>query len=112
MWKFAGKYPVFTILLCLEISYLTVALMISPLPGWKMFSEVDRVRHAILVADGQKQVFLKDYLPGTFYELGVPMALNVAEFICHKRKDVQDWYLELEKDTYVFHQSDCLPRKK
>ena len=82
MWKFSGKYRVFTILLTLEIAYLTVALMIPPLPGWKMFSEVDRVHHAILIADGKKQVFLKDYLPRTFYELGAPAALKVAEFIC------------------------------
>ncbi|MGE5086030.1 MAG: hypothetical protein ACM3MG_06980 [Bacillota bacterium] len=112
MWKLSRKYPVFMILLTLEIAYLTIALMVPPLPGWKMFSEVDRVRHAVLIADGQKSVLLKDYLPSTFYELGVPTALKVAEFICQKRKDVQDWYLELEKDTYVFHQSDCLPRKK
>lgn len=106
------KQRFFTILLAGEIIYLAVALVIPPLPGWKMFSHVDWVRSSSLKDDRGQEVPLKGYLPGTYYDFDASLAQEVATFICHKHQEISQWTLQIERESYELKASDCLPRKK
>lgn len=106
------KQRFFTILLAVEILYLALALMIPPLPGWKMFSHVEWVQHVRLQDDAEHEIPLRGYLPETYYDLSASLVQSVATFVCQKHSEVPLWTLQIEGDSYELKASDCVPRKK
>lgn len=102
----------FTILLVIEILYLIVALMIAPLPGWKMFSRVEWVQQVVLQDDNGHEISMAGYLPKTHYDFDESTARGTAEFICRKHPEVKNWNLKIEGDSYELQASDCTARKK
>ncbi len=106
------KQRFFTILLVAEILYLALALVISPLPGWKMFSYVEWVQPVHLRDDQGHEIPMKGYLPETYYDFSNSMAQSVASFICQKHQEVPTWTLQIEGESYELKANDCLPRKK
>ncbi|MDG0814819.1 hypothetical protein [Bdellovibrio svalbardensis] len=112
MLRISLKQPFFTILLAVEILYLALALMIPPLPGWKMFSHVDWVESVSLKDDRGHEVPLRGYLPETYYDFSASTAQSVATFICKKHQEIPHWILQVERESYELQASDCIPRKK
>lgn len=106
------KERFFTILLVVEILYLAIALMIPPLPGWKMFSSVTLARDVDFRDDQGNAVSLKAFMPAVFYEFDDATALKVAQFVCEKHPGVSKWSLRITKDSYELQTGSCLPVKK
>lgn len=106
------KSRFFTILLAAEIIYLTAALAIPPLPGWKMFSHIEWLSRVELYDDRGNAISLQAFLPSTHYEFGKELVDGVATFVCKKHPEVSQWSLIIDKESYVIQSHDCISYKK
>jgi hypothetical protein len=97
---------IFAALLGLEIGYLIIAVFL-PLPGWKMFTHLERPPYRLVEAATSQEVSLEKYLPTTYFSLSTPEIIEASHFAC--RQEHRKLRLEIQnpgKEIYVIA-DDC-----
>lgn len=73
-------------ILILNLSYATLALMTGALPGWRMFSRMERVDFQLTDKD-LKTVNIYEYLPKSTYVPDRQTLMDIVSFIERKNPD-------------------------
>lgn len=83
------------VFLLLSLTHVCVSLFVPALPGWKMFTRVERFEYRLV--DGASQsVHLEDIAPMPHYVTGAASLFEAAEWLA--RRDATEVGLSLRED--------------